>query len=75
MMASLGWAFNNMLRRLQDSKDRWLSWFKDTTVKVILIFLLVTLQLWISVFLFGSFYYAYMPAVTHLKPIFLEFTR
>ncbi|XP_072032167.1 seipin-like [Amphiura filiformis] len=73
-MASVAWGLNSMLRRVQDSKDRWVLWFKDTTVKIIVILLLITLQLWISVFLYGSFYYAYMPTVAHLKPVFLQFT-
>ena len=29
--------------------------------------------LWIAVFLYVSFYYAYMPTVSHVRPVFLLF--
>lgn len=33
------------------------------------LFCTILLLLWVSVFLYGSFYYSYMPTVSHLSPI------
>lgn len=33
------------------------------------LFCSVLLLLWVSVFLYGSFYYSYMPTVSHLSPV------
>ncbi|XP_032138974.1 seipin isoform X2 [Sapajus apella] len=33
------------------------------------IFCTILLLLWVSVFLYGSFYYSYMPTVSHLSPV------
>lgn len=28
---------------------------------------------WISVFLYAAFYYAYMPSISHIRPVHLQF--
>lgn len=33
------------------------------------LFCTILLLLWVSVFLYGSFYYSYMPTVSHLSPV------
>lgn len=32
-------------------------------------FCTILLLLWVSVFLYGSFYYSYMPTVSHFSPV------
>lgn len=37
------------------------------------LFCTVLLLLWVSVFLYGSFYYSYMPTVSHLSPVYFHY--
>ncbi|XP_036620624.1 seipin [Trichosurus vulpecula] len=37
------------------------------------LFCTVLLLLWVSVFLYGSFYYSYMPTVSHLSPVHVSY--
>ncbi|XP_072493301.1 seipin [Notamacropus eugenii] len=37
------------------------------------LFCTILLLLWVSVFLYGSFYYSYMPAVSHLSPVHVSY--
>ncbi|KAH0507931.1 Seipin [Microtus ochrogaster] len=37
------------------------------------LFCTVLLLLWVSVFLYGSFYYSYMPTVSHLSPVHFHY--
>lgn len=36
-------------------------------------FCTILLLLWVSVFLYGSFYYSYMPTVSHLSPVHFHY--
>ncbi|XP_033627014.1 seipin-like [Asterias rubens] len=65
---------NAVMESVATGKDRWVSWLKGTTLKVMGFLMLGTLQLWISLFLYGSFYYSYMPTVAHISPVFLQFS-
>ncbi|XP_038075134.1 seipin-like isoform X2 [Patiria miniata] len=65
---------NQLVQTVQGGTDRWVSWLKSTAFRVIAILVLVTLQLWLSIFLYGSFYYAYMPTVSHINPVYLQFS-
>lgn len=44
-------------------------------VQAITILVLVLLLLWMSVFLYGTFYYMYMPVVSHDWPVHLRFRK
>mgnify|MGYP001035452475 FL=1 len=37
------------------------------------LFCTILLLLWVSVFLYGSFYYSYMPTVSHLSPVHFHY--
>lgn len=61
-----------------------LDWFQDTTKKgffklknaiitfIVVIFVFIVL-LWLSIFLYGSFYYSYMPTESYILPVHLNF--
>ncbi|KAF4518690.1 hypothetical protein B566_EDAN002726 [Ephemera danica] len=46
---------------------------RDVLLKGGAFILIGTVVLWISVFIYVAFYYAYMPAVTHSRPVYLQF--
>ena len=45
---------------------------RDVGLKTIVVCFAVALVLWISIFTYISFYYAYMPAVEHIRPVFMQ---
>lgn len=47
-----------------------LKWFIVQTLTAVT---LIVFLLWLSVFLYGSFYYVYMPVVSHEWPVHLRF--
>lgn len=47
--------------------------FRNILYKLLLVLLTSTVIVWLSVFLYGTFYYTYMPAVSHVKPVHLQF--
>jgi hypothetical protein len=70
MMQFLGQRIHAFTKRTLDSTvDK----FRDILLKGGALFLISTVVLWISVFIYVAFYYAYMPAVTHSKPVQLQF--
>ncbi|CAH1261750.1 BSCL2 [Branchiostoma lanceolatum] len=61
-------------RWMQSASGKLLIKFKYTALRGFILFLLLLLVFWISVFLYGSFYYAYMPTVSHVRPVYLQFS-
>ncbi|CAG0880472.1 unnamed protein product, partial [Darwinula stevensoni] len=47
--------------------------FKDVLYKLLVVLLTTTVLIWLSVFLYGVFYYLYMPAVAHTRPVHFIF--
>lgn len=47
--------------------------FKDVLYRCAFFLLTSTVLVWIAVFLYGTFYYTYMPAVSHVKPVHFQF--
>lgn len=55
---------------------RILEWFyliKEKLIKAFVTFAIFLLLLWLSVFMYASFHYVYMPAMSHTYPIYLQF--
>ncbi|XP_063995197.1 seipin [Diachasmimorpha longicaudata] len=71
-------------RLIQHFNDKWLKIQKQTSDNVQLaqialfrggiIFITSVVVVWISIFLYTAFYYAYMPSMLHMRPVHLEFT-
>lgn len=45
----------------------------STVVRVFFWYCTVSVIIWIAVLMYVSFYYAYMPTMSHIKPVFLHF--
>lgn len=46
---------------------------RRTVLQTAILFCVLLLLLWISVFLYGSFYYSYMPTVSYVSPVHFQF--
>ncbi|XP_006817296.1 seipin-like [Saccoglossus kowalevskii] len=61
------------VRNVGATAGTWYIWTKSVTLRIVFLSLVFLLLLWISVFLYGSFYYAYMPTSAHERPVYLQF--
>ncbi|XP_074656171.1 seipin-like [Tubulanus polymorphus] len=68
----LSW-ISAVINWLKVSTSVWVSKIKHTVVRVVLSISILALLLWISIFLYGTFYYIYMPSISHMKPVHLHF--
>lgn len=48
--------------------------FKDLLYRLFAIVLTTLFIIWVSVFMYVTFYYAYVPAISHIRPVHLEFS-
>jgi len=48
--------------------------FKDLLYRFFAFLLTTSLVLWLSIFGYISFYYSYVPAISHIRPVHLEFS-
>lgn len=69
-MQFLGQRLQSFTQRTLDST---VDNFRDVLLKGGALLLIGTVVLWISVFIYVAFYYAYMPAVAHSRPVHLQF--
>lgn len=46
---------------------------RDIFFKGSLIAFITSLLVWLSIFMYVAFYYAYVPAISHERPVFLQF--
>ncbi|XP_048736463.1 seipin-like isoform X1 [Ostrea edulis] len=63
----------NILGWLKDSFDLTLSKLKNIVTRIAVIIAVFVILLWFSAFLYGSFYFAYMPPVSLIKRVNLQF--
>ncbi|XP_057366910.1 seipin-like [Daphnia carinata] len=47
--------------------------FKDLVYRLFAFLLTTSFILWLSVFIYVTFYYSYVPAISHIRPVHLEF--
>jgi seipin len=67
----------SLRRKLQSATQKTVDTTVDSARDVIIkgggFVIFGTIILWISVFIYVAFYYAYMPAVSHSRPVHLQF--
>lgn len=63
----------NILGWLKDSFDLTLTKLKYVVSKVAIFVTVFVILIWFSAFLYGSFYFAYMPPVSLTRPVNLQF--
>lgn len=57
----------------KERTNKGISSAKELLYRVGIIFLFATAILWISIFMYVVFYYTYIPNVTHVRPVHLQF--
>lgn len=65
----MGEAVGAALVWLQDTLTQSLSRARRTLLQACVLLCVLVLLLWVAIFLYGSFYYSYMPTVSHVSPV------
>lgn len=68
-LPSMGAVMGPLLLWLQDVAAVTLLKARRTLLRAAILFCVLVLLLWISMFLYGSFYYSYMPTVSFATPV------
>ena len=69
----MGTAMGPVLMWLQDVAAFTLLKARRTLLQALLLFCVIVLLLWVSIFLYGSFYYSYMPTVSFSAPVHYQY--
>lgn len=68
-LPTMGAAMGPLLLWLQDVAAVTLLRARRTLLRAAILFCVLVLLLWVSIFLYGSFYYSYMPSVSFSTPV------
>ncbi|XP_016098714.1 seipin-like [Sinocyclocheilus grahami] len=68
-LLAMGAAMGPLLLWLQDVAAVTLLRARRTLLRAAILFCVLVLLLWVSIFLYGSFYYSYMPSVSFSTPV------
>lgn len=68
-LLTMGAAMGPLLLWLQDVAAVTLLRARRTLLRAAILFCVLLLLLWVSIFLYGSFYYSYMPSVSFSTPV------
>lgn len=71
---TLGGAMGPLLHWLHDVAAVTLLKARRTLLQAAILFCVLVLLLWVSIFLYGSFYYSYMPTVSFSTPVHFFYT-
>lgn len=71
---TMGGAMGTVLHWLQDVATGTLLKTRRTLFQAAILFCILSLLLWVSIFLYGSFYYSYMPTVSFSTPVHYYYT-
>ncbi|XP_030373654.1 seipin [Scaptodrosophila lebanonensis] len=63
----------NVYDRLRSKADEKVGSIREVVLRVGLIAFAVILIIWLAVFLYVAFYYSYMPALSHTRPVHMQF--
>ncbi|XP_073829852.1 lipid droplet biogenesis associated protein seipin [Musca autumnalis] len=64
---------NNIYERVKVKADQKVESMRELVLRIGLIAFVVALIIWAAVFMYASFYYAYMPAISHTRPVHMQF--
>ncbi|XP_045781337.1 seipin isoform X2 [Maniola jurtina] len=66
-------AFRNSYTGYKKKTNEGLTTLKELVYRAAIVLVFLSALLWISIFLYVIFYYTYMPNVTHVRPVHLQF--
>lgn len=58
---------------LQDTVAVTVLWARRTLLRVAVLLCVLALELWVAVFLYGSFYYSYVPSASFATPVHIYY--
>eukprot|EP00099_Drosophila_melanogaster_P016361 NP_570012.1 seipin [Drosophila melanogaster] len=67
---NLGW---NVYDRVRSKADEKVGTVRELVLRLGLIAFAVVLIIWLAVFMYAAFYYVYMPAISHTRPVHMQF--
>lgn len=63
----------NVYDQLKIKTDQKVDSLRELVLRLGLVAFAVVLILWAAVFMYAAFYYAYMPAISHTRPVHMQF--
>ncbi|SPP89492.1 seipin [Drosophila guanche] len=67
---NVGW---NVYDRVRSKADEKVGTVRELVLRLGLIAFAVVLIIWLAVFMYAAFYYIYMPAISHTRPVHMQF--
>lgn len=66
-------AFRFLGQAIDDYIQRTVDELRELVVKAGVVAFVVAVIIWVSIFLYVAFYYTYMPSISHVRPVHLQF--
>jgi seipin len=58
---------------INDYRERTIDELRELVLKAGVVALVAAVIIWVSIFLYVAFYYTYMPSISHVRPVHLQF--
>jgi seipin len=66
-------AFRFLGQTINNYRQRTIDELRELVLKSGVVALVAAIIIWVSVFLYVAFYYTYMPSISHVRPVHLQF--
>jgi len=66
-------AFRFLGQTVNNYRQRTLDELRELLFKGGVVALIAAIIIWVAIFLYVAFYYTYMPSVSHVRPVHLQF--
>jgi seipin len=66
-------AFRFLGQAIEDYRQRTVDELRELVLKAGFVALVATVIIWVSIFLYVAFYYTYIPLISHVRPVHLQF--
>ncbi|XP_075146457.1 lipid droplet biogenesis associated protein seipin [Haematobia irritans] len=63
----------NILGRFKEKADKQVDSMRELVLRIGLVAFVVALIIWAAVFMYAMFHYLYMPAISHTRPVHMQF--
>jgi seipin len=66
-------SFRFLGQAINDYRQRTVDEIRELVLKAGVVTLVAAVIIWVSIFLYVAFYYTYMPSISHVRPVHLQF--
>lgn len=63
----------NVYDRVKVKTDQKVESMRELVLRIGLVAFVTAMIIWCAVFIYATFYYAYMPAISHTRPVHMQF--